>query len=478
MSGFFKSIISLLGVRSEKALDVEDALASVFVPIALKSYFDVVSFTPTSTHVSGRPPILKMTQLMSATGPCQVVYREDTLLDMDLLSRYSTERLHRMDAGPYQALLIRLGVALTPPIPALTGHPTWVDSGVDALDWALIDLTGNREYMTVSRVQIQTWTQALPRKPLTMAMYRFDPHAGAVEEDIDRINASIRKLTSLRIKQRLADTLDLPLLPSGTSQLLELRSSAHAGVRDLVSIVENDPTLAANVMRWANSSTYAMGGHALTVHECINRVLGFDLVMNLAMSLALRSTMKIPDHKTTHVLGFWEQSMYVAHATSALVDILPTKHKVSKGMMYLCGLLHNFGYLVLSHTFPPHFKLITESTDINRHVDVSLVDAHILGITREQVGAELMQNWLLPESIVTGIRYQKMPEYVGRHHVFANLVYLARASLIQAGIKLGANMDLPETVFTQLGVSHAEVNAQIKRVILNEEKILSVARIL
>lgn len=52
-------------------------------------------------------------------------------------------------------------------------------------------------------------------------------------------------------------------------------------------MVETDPALAAQVVSWAASPYYASPGKIRSVEDAIVRVLGFDLVINLALGLAL-----------------------------------------------------------------------------------------------------------------------------------------------------------------------------------------------
>jgi HD-like signal output (HDOD) protein len=378
----------------------------------------------------------------------------------------------------YRRVLTKVGLNLVPPIPSLTGHETWVDIHVDNLDHALIDVTGNREYLLVTREQIQGWLAGHPRVDVCMLVQEFDPHQGIISNDQDQINASIRKFTKLRIERRLKDTLDLPPLPSVVRKIISLRSNPNATVNELVAILECDPTLAANVMRWSNSSYYSMSGNVNSLHDAVNRVLGYDMVMNLCMGLVLGNVMNVPKHETTHVLNFWEQATWMAHGMAHLSEQLPPDKRISKGLAYLAGLLHNFGYLILSHTFPPHFRIITESTDINRHLDVSLIDAHILGITREQVAACLMDNWMIPKEVVNGIRYQKQCTFNDEHWVFANLLYLTRAKLIEHGVALGAPMTQPDFLFERLGLTSEGVDSHIDDLLKREEQILNIARMM
>lgn len=62
-------------------------------------------------------------------------------------------------------------------------------------------------------------------------------------------------------------------------------------------MVETDPALAAQVVSWAASPYYASPGKIRSVEDAIVRVLGFDLVINLALGLALGKTLSLPkDH--------------------------------------------------------------------------------------------------------------------------------------------------------------------------------------
>ena len=47
---------------------------------------------------------------------------------------------------------------------------------------------------------------------------------------------------------------------------------------------------------------------------------------------------------------------------------MPRAQRPEAGLTYLAGLLHNFGYLLLAHVFPPHFSLICRHLEVNPHL--------------------------------------------------------------------------------------------------------------
>src|SRR5690606_21803229 len=174
--------------------------------------------------------------------------------------------------------------------------------------------------------------------------------------DIDQILTAVRNFTQLRIKQRLEETLELPPLSDTAQRIIKLRVDPDADISDLAQIVETDPSLAAQVVSWAASPYYSAPGKIKSIHDAIVRVLGFDMVLNLALGLALGKTMSIPKNGPHGALPYWQQAVYMAATIEGLVTAIPRDQRPSFGMAYLCGLLHNFGYLILAEVFPPHFR--------------------------------------------------------------------------------------------------------------------------
>src|SRR5699024_119885 len=121
---------------------------------------------------------------------------------------------------------------------------------------------------------------------------------------------------------RLEDTLEIPPLPETAERIIQLRVNPNAAMADLVDIVESDPALAAQVVSWASSSSYAGAGDVRSVYDAVSRVLGFDTVMNLAMGLALGRPIKLPQHHPHGYASYWQQATWQAHATGILASMM------------------------------------------------------------------------------------------------------------------------------------------------------------
>ncbi len=244
-----------------------------------------------------------------------------------------------------------------------------------------------------------------------------------------RINQAVSDFTDLRIQQRLDETLDIPPLPEAARRIVALQSNPNFDLSELVSIVETDPSIAAKIMSWANSAFYAADPPARSLDDAIMRILGFDLVMNLALGLVLSGTLRMPDSHVNGAPPVWTQSVFTAAATEAIGRKMQGNDSPAPGSCYLTGLLSNFGTLVLGHVFPPQYRSICQLQEANPHLPTNVLDEHVLKIAREEICATLFEQWGLPGEIISAIRHQNTPDYSGAHATWVNLLQLANQML-------------------------------------------------
>ena len=148
-----------------------------------------------------------------------------------------------------------------------------------------------------------------------------------------------------------------------------------------------------------------------------------------------------------------------------LTRAMPRGQRPEAGLTYLAGLLHNFGYLVLAHVFPPHFSLICRHLEVNPHLSHSHIEQHLLGITREQIGAWLMRFWEMPEELSTALRFQHDPDYQGQHAPYANLVCLAVSLLRSRGVGSGPQAEISDDLFARLGLTRDKAEEALHKVL-------------
>jgi len=422
--------------------------------------------------------IVKMILMNDTLGRIQVIFPADCMVDVDALNRTLGRSLEALPNEDVTSLTARYHLKALPAIPDITGLPAIIDKRVLDENTLYLESDELNKLIKLTKTAFEISTQKAKIVDFVVPISSIKFNLAQPDEDLTQINTAIEKFTTLRIKQRLEDTLELPPLPQSAQDIIKLRSNPDAGSDELADIIEKDPSLAAQVVSWASSSFYNAPGKIKSVHDAIIRVLGFDLVMNLAMGLALGKTLKVPTDEPKDYAPYWQHAMWMALGTTALISKVDPSYRQSFGLSYLSGLLSNFGYLVLAHVFPPHFSLICRYIEANPHLDSSYIEHFLLGITREQIGSQLMSVWNMPDEVVMALRHQKNQDFEGVNSEYSGLLKLTHHLLAEAGI-FEANTDsLDESIYKRLKINEEDAKVAIDRLLENKEDIAAVASLM
>ncbi len=446
------------------------------LPGAVRKVLDsaAISVKPERSAPDAPGTRIRMVLVGDAQGHAQVISRHRDLVDLIRLNRQLGRDFRIVPQKEYARVRQLTGLWELPALPGLTGWPTFVDTGVFEADSLILEL-GNGAYLPLGIDQFRRLAPGAGEQSFCVPLSSVDVNHERPEKDREQLHSAIQRFTGLRIRQRLEDTLELPPLPKTAQRIIHLRVNPNAVMGDLVDIVESDPSLAAQVVSWASSSFYAGAGQVRSVHDAVSRVLGFELVMNLGMGLALGRALKQPEDGPRGFVGYWQQSIWQAQAAGVLTSLMPRGQRPEYGLAYLAGLLHNFGYLVLGQVFPPHFQLACRNWEVNTHADASVVEHYLLGVTREQLAAELMANWGMPEEVSVAIRQQKNLNYTGPHESYAQLLWLGRQLLNERGLNLGPREPVPEALYQTLGLNPDEVTEKMDGLVAEKDSVRAMA---
>lgn len=271
-------------------------------------------------------------------------------------------------------------------------------------------------------------------------------------------------LSRLNIKERIRSQGKLPAMPEMAQRILELRATNEPELKKLAEIVEVDPSLAAQVMRYARSPFFGYRGAVDSVRVAMSRVLGYDMVMNLALGIATARPFRTPKAGPLGLDAFWRHAVYSAALTQAISSLVPPEIRPPSGMAYLAGLSHNFGHLLVGHLFKEEFIMLNKLVEEHPERSVTSVELAALGIDHTEVGAMLMEYWKLPEEIVVAIREHHNENYHGPHAVYAQLVLIADRMLKRQGLGDASGTDLPAGIIGFLELSEYQLEAATKRI--------------
>ncbi|MNO69339.1 HDOD domain protein [compost metagenome] len=403
--------------------------------------------------------------LEDAGGTLLVLFPQNQLLDLSRLSELTGRHLIAVAPERLERMLGKHQLARLPGLPPITSSPCLYDERLLQETHLLVESGAPGTLLEIATGDFRNLLDKAIAGRFGIPLDAIHPNLDRPDDDRAEITQAVHAFTARRIQQRLEETIEIPPLPQTAQKIIKLRVDPDATVEDITDVVETDPALAAQVVSWAASPFYAAPGKIRSVEDAIVRVLGFDLVINLALGLALGKTLSLPKDHPQKATPYWNQAIYSAAVIDGLTRAMPRSARPETGLAYLGGLLHSIGYLVLAHIFPPHFSLICRHLEVNPHLEHSQVEQHLLGITREQIGAWLMRAWGMPEEIYTALRFQHDPDYSGACAPYANLVCLATQLLRNNGIGSGPVGDIPQALLDRLEISRNRAEDAVRKVL-------------
>lgn len=398
---------------------------------------------------------VRIVHLADHTGKLQVIFPYDSMLDMAALSRLTKRRF-----DPVANYNIE-GDPLVKP----NTCSTIIDKSLLESDMIELRSSASQSYKSYSQAEFADRFQGpLTRyEQIAIPVDKIKKPVEDLSQDAEQMLAALGKFQSMRLQKRLEETLEIPPLPASSHRIIQLCSNENAGTDDLCDVISLDPSLSAQVISWASSPYYGVKGDIDSVEDAIIRVLGFDMVMNLALGLSMGNAFQLPQNGPRHYEDFWFSSVSHAVLMEELVRKMPSGTRPRLGHAYLSGLLHNFGYLAIAVVLPPHFGILSRYIEANAHLPSDMIEMQTLNFTKEQLGAWLLKHWQLPESIYTAVRYSKTPSYQGNHHKLALLLQLCH--------QLFNNDSLDSKLLASLGLSDSDAKHCYQKVMSSSSEL-------
>lgn len=269
-------------------------------------------------------------------------------------------------------------------------------------------------------------------------------------------------LTSLR--QRIESTTELPAMPQAAQALLRLNSNPDGNINDLIEIIETDPSIAAQIMRYAHSAFFGYRGEIHSLHQAVTAVLGYSLTIDIALGLSLGKAFKISNTGPMGLHAFWQHSIYSGALIERIIQVMPRQHRPLPGLGFLGGLLHNFGVLLIAHLFKKEATMLQQIIIANPDKSSLELERQILGTDHMEIGAWLMRSWHLQAEIQVATAEHHDELYNGVHASYAKLTLLADRLLKRHDIGDADSTEIPSALLTSLGITETQAEEQLQSI--------------
>lgn len=275
--------------------------------------------------------------LDDAVGALMVLFPQSQLLDLNRLAELTGRRLTAVSTERLEKMLGKHSLSLLPGLPALTSSPCLYEESLLREPKLLINSGEPGVLLEIASEDFKTMLTKASAANFGEALSSIRPNLDRPDDDREEITQAVQAFTARRIQQRLEATIEIPPLAETAQKIIKLRVDPNATIDDITGVVETDPALAAQVVSWAASPYYASPGKIRSVEDAIVRVLGFDLVINLALGLALGKTLSLPKDHPQHTTPYWQQSIYTAAVIEGLTRAMPRAQRPEAGLTYLAG---------------------------------------------------------------------------------------------------------------------------------------------
>jgi putative nucleotidyltransferase with HDIG domain len=251
----------------------------------------------------------------------------------------------------------------------------------------------------------------------------------------------------------------LPAVPRIAQKILSLRITTDEDDRALFALNEKDPPILAKIIGMSNSPLFGTGRVILTVHDA-EALLGSKRVKMIALSFAMLSSMIREPAGLLNINSLWQHSLSVTITMDTLARLMPHDLRPSDDEIYLAGLLHDIGFMVLDHLDAKlsdkfHARLAAEP---GRPVEE--IEAEMLEMNHCELGAELGRHWNLPESIIAVMRHHHSAnnEQAADGRTLATMINLAEKLLPTFGIAESVQTGIADAEWQSLGIDPSRVD--------------------
>ena len=197
-----------------------------------------------------------------------------------------------------------------------------------------------------------------------------------------------RNATVERLFAAMKGSKGFPAQEKAVASMISSLGNEQAAASDIVQHIVQDFALTQKVLKLANSAMYAPFSDGSGSVSSALKVLGNDALLHIALSTALVTDAELQS----------DESLSKAMLSSELARNLCAGRLED---VSIAALMYNLGTMLAHKYLSAEAAAIAQK--VASGVDETSAATEVLGLTLEQLGAEVAQHWRLPQNIVSVI---------------------------------------------------------------------------
>lgn len=260
---------------------------------------------------------------------------------------------------------------------------------------------------------------------------------------------------------------DIFALPDTCLKIKEIIDDEISDIDEIAELISYDPVLSSKLLKLANSALYNFPRQIESVQKAV-QVLGDKQVYNLVVASGAADAFTGLQPNVIALDKFWEHSINTALIAKHLAFHLGVKKDEP---IYLSGLLHNLGELVVVQVKPDIARICSQYKKGTRPW---LKQQQLLGFSYIDCTVELLKHWHLPERIIQPLKQLNQPEFSPANKVSLILHLASCLALAEANADVFQLFDLVDKqILEVLGLSKEDLHDASSFAFLEGMSILS-----
>lgn len=205
------------------------------------------------------------------------------------------------------------------------------------------------------------------------------------------------------LEQYLEDSIgDLPMMPQLAADVMRAVEDPLSSADDIRHLIEQDPAIAARILKIANSAYYGFATEIESLSHAI-AVTGMKTVKNLVLGVSLKGA-----YKRFELMEklLWEHSAMAGPVAAMLAREVDAD--IDPEFAFTAGLLHDIGKAALANSHRAEYEHVMTRIYNEETAAVEAERDHF-GFDHAVLGARVAERWALPNTLVTVIEHHHDP---------------------------------------------------------------------
>ncbi|MBC7322513.1 MAG: HDOD domain-containing protein [Acetomicrobium sp.] len=268
-------------------------------------------------------------------------------------------------------------------------------------------------------------------------------------------DGSPREIVKKRILKKVKD---IPSLPQFVLLTLKKLDDERSSASDVANTLSKDQGLVVRVLRLANSAYYGIPRTITSVTEAV-AILGYKTLRSIVLAASIYPYMSGSQKGYALDKGeLWRHSLGVAYLSRYIGEKVGG---LDLEELYLAGLLHDIGKIVLNEYVRYGYSIISKMVE-EEAVPFTQAEREVLGFDHAEIGEIIIDQWALPEVYALAARYHHtpddLPDEKASYRPVVDVVHASNSICLMLGFGLGAD-----------GLQHYMSEKSLERLQLKDE---------